>query len=79
MAWLDLKTSGVTTNAWDEAGIRHKIKLNGNKVMLHHQICEKALLKLGMAMDECLAAISKETATSTGSLMEIHFPLSPKL
>ncbi|KND86750.1 Alanine racemase TOXG [Tolypocladium ophioglossoides CBS 100239] len=59
MVWLDFGGSGVDTKKWNEAGKRHRIKLDGKRIVLHHQICEEAILRLGAVMDEFLMATAK--------------------
>lgn len=62
MVWLDLKRSGIEAERWNEAGGRHGIKLDGKRVVLHHQICEEAVIRLGRVMDDCLLVRQKGLA-----------------
>ncbi|OLN88632.1 Alanine racemase TOXG [Colletotrichum chlorophyti] len=60
MVWLDLKRCGADQSEWNEIGKQHGIKLDGKRVVLHHQIDEEALRRLGAVMDEALGQV-KET------------------
>ncbi|WQF77804.1 Putative aromatic amino acid beta-eliminating lyase/threonine aldolase [Colletotrichum destructivum] len=57
MVWLDLGRCGIQTSQWNEIGRRHGIKLDGKRVVLHHQISELAMKRLGAVMDEVLGRI----------------------
>jgi threonine aldolase len=54
MAWLDLSACGVSAEEWIELGRRHGIKLGGERLVLHHQIDQLAVDRLGEVMDEVL-------------------------
>ncbi|OAQ74122.1 beta-eliminating lyase [Pochonia chlamydosporia 170] len=71
MVWLDLGASGVDTKRWNEIGRRHGIKLDGKRVVLHHQICDDAVLRLGKVMDECLQR-ARNTGNPNGSHRRAH-------
>lgn len=58
MAWLDLKGAGVEEAEWNAAGRRHGIRLDGKRVVVHHQICDEAMDRLSRAMDDVLHAKS---------------------
>ncbi|KAK2046929.1 beta-eliminating lyase [Colletotrichum somersetense] len=57
MVWLDLEGCGIKTSEWNEIGRRHGIKLDGKRVMLHHQISDLAIKRLGAVMDEVLSRV----------------------
>ncbi|UQC79880.1 beta-eliminating lyase [Colletotrichum lupini] len=57
MVWLDLRGCGVGLERWNEAGRRRGIKLDGKRVVLHHQVGESAMRALGDVMDEVLGRV----------------------
>lgn len=57
MVWLDLKGCGVETSEWNETGRQKGIKLDGKRIVLHHQISELAMKRLGAVMDEVLGRV----------------------
>lgn len=66
MVWLDLKKAGVSVAEWNEAGRRHGLKLDGKRMVVHHQLSDIAVAKLAEAMDEVLQL--KEAANLTARL-----------
>jgi threonine aldolase len=52
MVWLNLRDAGMDGAKWDAAGRRRGIRVDGKRVVLHHQICEEALSRLALAMDD---------------------------
>jgi threonine aldolase len=50
--WLNLVDAAVGTNEWNEFGHRHDIKFDGSRLVLHHQISEDALSRVGKCFDE---------------------------
>lgn len=58
MVWLDLRYAGIKPADWNEAGKRKGIKLDGARLVFHHQVCEEALGRLEMVMDEVLEAFA---------------------
>ncbi|KAI3392317.1 hypothetical protein diail_5868 [Diaporthe ilicicola] len=54
MVWVDLKALGVQESDWNAAGKRHGIRLDGKRIMFHHQICEDALIQLQSVIEEVL-------------------------
>ncbi|KAK1690879.1 beta-eliminating lyase [Colletotrichum godetiae] len=57
MVWLDLRGCGVGVRQWNEAGRRRGVKLDGKRVVLHHQVGEGAMRLLGDVMDEVLGRV----------------------
>ncbi|KAJ5157852.1 uncharacterized protein N7482_008952 [Penicillium canariense] len=53
--WVDLEHAGVETQRWNDIGNRHGIKLEGKRIVLHHQISEDAVAKLGDVFSEALS------------------------
>ncbi|KAL4963145.1 pyridoxal phosphate-dependent transferase [Aspergillus stella-maris] len=52
--WLNLKQAGSSTQRFNELGAKHGVKLDGKRVVLHHQISEDAVTKLGLVFSEAL-------------------------
>ncbi|ORY68508.1 beta-eliminating lyase [Pseudomassariella vexata] len=66
MVWLDMKSAGISIEAFNEMGKRHGILVNGKRIMVHHQICEAANQKLTRMFDELLTPIQ---ATVSGIVL----------
>ncbi|WYZ34843.1 hypothetical protein EsH8_I_001119 [Colletotrichum jinshuiense] len=60
MVWLDLRRSGIEPSEFNEIGKQHGVRLDGKRVVLHHQVDELAMKRLGAVMDEVLGLV-KET------------------
>lgn len=60
MVWLDLRAAGVTAAEWNEAGRRHGVRLDGKRVVLHHQVSGVAITRLAAAMDDVLRQRRRE-------------------
>ncbi len=56
MVWLDLEAAGITKEKFVEAGVREGVKLLGGRVVVHYQICDEAVERLGRVMDAVLLA-----------------------
>ncbi|KAL1846673.1 hypothetical protein Daus18300_014190 [Diaporthe australafricana] len=54
MVWVDLKALGVKEADWNAAGKRHGIRLDGRRIMFHHQICDEAIIQLQSVIEEVL-------------------------
>jgi threonine aldolase len=54
VVWVDLKSLGVEERIWNAAGRRHGILLDGKRIMVHHQICDDAVMKLQSVFAEVL-------------------------
>jgi len=52
IVWLDLRRAGVENSTWNAAGMKHGIRLDGKRVVLHHQINDEALTRLAAVMDD---------------------------
>lgn len=52
--WLDLNHAGVVEEIFQEAGRRHGIKVDGSRLILHHQISEEGIRRLGQTFDQIL-------------------------
>jgi threonine aldolase len=54
MIWLDLRGLGIAREKWVEAGSRRGVKVDGKRVVFHHQICGEAMRRLESAMEDIL-------------------------
>lgn len=54
VVWVDLKSLGFEEEAWNAVGKRYGIRLDGKRIMVHHQICDQAVTKLQSVMAEVL-------------------------
>lgn len=66
MVWLDFKFAGVDVKSWNSKGKQHGIFLDGKRVVIHHQISEAAIKRLGRVMDEVLA-VTRQTGSAMKS------------
>ncbi|KAJ4423658.1 hypothetical protein N0V82_001681 [Gnomoniopsis sp. IMI 355080] len=62
MVWVDLKTAGVDVRNWNAKGRQHGILLDGKRIVVHHQISNAAMIRLGRVMDEVLAVMEPKPA-----------------
>jgi threonine aldolase len=49
--WIDLHALGIKSDEWNEIGRFHGVKLDGPRLVLHHQISEEAIHKLELVFD----------------------------
>jgi threonine aldolase len=52
--WIDLQTLGIKDQEWNEIGRDLDVDLDGPRLVLHHQIGEDAIQRLGRAFDTVL-------------------------
>jgi threonine aldolase len=57
--WVDLEDAGIDARVWNEIGRKHGVKLDGKRIVLHHQISEDAVSKLGDVFCEVLKVKSR--------------------
>ncbi|KAL4998435.1 pyridoxal phosphate-dependent transferase [Aspergillus recurvatus] len=57
--WVDLGLAGITVDRWNELGRTHGVKLDGKRIVLHHQISGDAIAKLGLVFSEALRVRAK--------------------
>ena len=72
MVWLDLREAGIGVQEFNQAGAKHKIRLDGKRVVLHHQVCEDAMLRLQRTMDDVLrrrASLTTKAPVSGGETL----------
>ena len=68
MCWLDLDIAGVDKDRFVECGVRHGLKLMKGRLVVHYQIGDEAVKRLGKVMDEVLGNGKSETSgKKTGS------------
>ncbi|KAL2846409.1 pyridoxal phosphate-dependent transferase [Aspergillus pseudoustus] len=53
--WVDLGKAGVKAETWNELGRKHGVKLDGKRIVLHHQISTEAVARLGNVFSEVLS------------------------
>lgn len=56
MVWVDLKAAGIEIQEWNALGRKHGVLLSGNRIVLHHQICDAALKQLERVIEEVLGS-----------------------
>ena len=66
MVWVDLGASGVSAQRFVETGVEEGLRLFGGRVVVHYQICEEAVRKLGRVMDRVLMGIGEMKEASNG-------------
>lgn len=54
VVWVDLKALGIEEKEWNAAGKRRGICLDGKRIMIHHQICDEAVMQLQSIFNEVL-------------------------
>lgn len=52
--WVNLKRAGISDARWNETGRKHGIKLDGKRIVFHHQISKDAVARLGLVFQEVL-------------------------
>ncbi|KAL4923612.1 pyridoxal phosphate-dependent transferase [Aspergillus undulatus] len=52
--WLNIEQAGITAERWNQLGAKHGVKLDGKRLVLHHQISSDAITKLGLVFSEAL-------------------------
>jgi threonine aldolase len=67
MVWLDLEHAGLSTGAFVEISKKHGLKMLGGRLVVHYQICDDAVTRLGMVMDEI---VSRDKSLQNGDVEE---------
>ncbi|KAL4808166.1 pyridoxal phosphate-dependent transferase [Aspergillus unguis] len=57
--WVNLERAGLGTEQWNVLGRKHGVQLDGKRIMLHHQISEDAIARLGCLFREALRVRAK--------------------
>ncbi|KAL2795562.1 pyridoxal phosphate-dependent transferase [Aspergillus keveii] len=52
--WVDLAKAGIKADEWNELGRKNAVKLDGKRIVLHHQISMDAVSRLGNVFNEAL-------------------------
>ncbi|KUJ08939.1 l-allo-threonine aldolase [Mollisia scopiformis] len=52
IVWIDLKHVGIGSAEFNHIGQKHGVKLSGKRLVLHYNISEEALNRLGLVFDE---------------------------
>ncbi|KAI4088807.1 MAG: hypothetical protein L6R37_008151 [Teloschistes peruensis] len=66
MVWFDLEAAEVGVEGFVEAGVREGVKLMGGRVVVHYQIGEEGVRRLGRVMDRVLGVGKKEAVDVNG-------------
>ncbi|KJZ75336.1 hypothetical protein HIM_05262 [Hirsutella minnesotensis 3608] len=77
MIWLQLE--GSENERWDRITKRMGVKTNGRRLVLHHQICEEAIVGLGLAMDEFLGVREEQSWQGNDMESEACLRIKPRL
>jgi threonine aldolase len=68
MVWLDLESAGITPEGINDLGMRNGILVAAPRIILHHQICSKALASLEQMFDDLLVRRQFEVSAGLGHL-----------
>ncbi|KAL4748993.1 hypothetical protein BDW72DRAFT_214365 [Aspergillus terricola var. indicus] len=52
--WVDLDKADITVDQWNKLGRKYGVKLEGKRIVLHHQISADAVDQLGLVFSEAL-------------------------
>ncbi|TEA13646.1 Alanine racemase TOXG [Colletotrichum sidae] len=63
MVWVDLKGAGMGAEEWNMLGRKHGIRLDGRRIVLHHQIDEVAVERMGSVMDEVFGLVPESPSS----------------
>ncbi|KAJ9624566.1 hypothetical protein H2203_005301 [Taxawa tesnikishii (nom. ined.)] len=58
--WLNLESLGVSPNEWNAIGEKYGIKLDGPRLVFHHQIGDDAVKLLGRAFEDVLSRLNNK-------------------
>ncbi|PGH08860.1 hypothetical protein AJ80_07730 [Polytolypa hystricis UAMH7299] len=62
MVWFELEGAGISVGDWAEFGKREGLGLLGNRLVVHYQISDEAIDRLGRVMDQVLSDDYKRSA-----------------
>ena len=79
MVWLDLDAAGVSKEELVEAGVREGLRFLGGRVVVHYQICEEAVERLGRVMDAVLAVRSDGVHMTNGVKEKAREVMAPEM
>ncbi len=77
MVWLDPRAAGLSNARFNELGLKHGIKLDGKRLVLHHQICERAMQRLDSLVAEVFERPVPHSEAGSGDL--IRWPVRARL
>lgn len=66
MVWLDLEDAGVSRKEFVEAGVKEGVRFLGGRVVVHYQVSEEAVERLGRVMDMVLCKRSEMAEGGNG-------------
>lgn len=52
--WVNLDNADITVDRWNELGRKYGVKLEGERIVLHHQISADSIDQLGLVFEEAL-------------------------
>ncbi|KAF2827268.1 threonine aldolase [Ophiobolus disseminans] len=61
--WVDLEALGIEDEDWNEIGRSHGVRLDGPRIVLHHQIGDEAIQQLGRAFDTVMLRVAERKET----------------
>lgn len=79
MVWLDLDAAGVNREEFVEAGVKEGVRFMGGRVVVHYQVSEEAVRRLGRVMDAVLSAQSKKPEVKNGVKEEAREVMAPEM
>ena len=71
MVWLDLEDAGVSVERLVQAGAKEGLKLFGGRIVVHYQIEDEAIEKLGRVMDAILPSQKREMGEITNGMKKM--------
>lgn len=79
MVWLDLEAAGCSPEEFVQAGVKEGVRFLGGRVVVHYQVCEEAVARLGRVMDVVLSAQSKKHEIKNGVKEEARQVMKPEM
>lgn len=76
MVWLDLDAAGISREEFVEAGVKEGLRLLGGRIVVHYQVSEEAVGRLGRVMR---AVLSKEAEIRNGVKEEARDVMAPEM
>ena len=61
MVWLDLEHAGLSAEAFVRISKKNGLKTLGGRLVVHYQICDEAVTRLGMVMKEIMSSRDKSS------------------
>lgn len=79
MVWLDIEAAGWSAEAFVAEGVRAGVRFLGGRVVVHYQVCEEAVGRLGRVMDVVLGVKSREVEVEDGIKEEAREVMAPEM